>query len=166
MISSNTAYVIDEKTLSLIDQIKKKFPDQENKSAIIESLLLLQHNNNGYITKEIMNSLANYLDIEEIDVYEVATFYSMLNTKPVGKNVIAVCTNVSCMLRGSQKILEHIEKKLQIKVGESTKDNKFFLKDEIECLAACSGAPMMQVNHKNCENLTIEKVDQILEELS
>ena len=166
MISSNTAYVIDEKTLSLIDQIKKKFPDQENKSAIIESLLLLQHNNNGYITKEIMNSLANYLDIEEIDVYEVATFYSMLNTKPAGKNVIAVCTNVSCMLRGSQKILEHIEKKLQIKVGESTKDNKFFLKDEIECLAACCDAPMMQVNHKNVENLTTEKVDQILEELS
>ncbi|MED5430526.1 MAG: NADH-quinone oxidoreductase subunit NuoE [Pseudomonadota bacterium] len=166
MTSNKQTYVIDEKTLNLIDQIKKKFPVRENKSAIIESLLLLQDNNNGYITKEIMNALANYLNVEEIDVYEVATFYSMLNTKPVGRNVIAVCTNVSCMLRGSKKILNHIENKLQTKVGGSTKDNKFFLKDEIECLAACSEAPMMQVNHKNIENLTIEKVDKILEELS
>ena len=112
-----------------------------------------------------MQALSKYLSVEEIDIYEIATFYTMFNTKPVGKNVIAVCNNVSCMLRGSDEILKHIEQKLEIKVGESTKDNLFFLKDEAECLAACNGAPMMQVNHNNYENLTIEKVDKILEDL-
>ena len=89
----------------------------------------------------------------------------MINIKPVGKNIIAVCNNVSCMLRGSDKILSHIEKKLNIKVGESTADNKFYLKDEIECLAACNGGPMMQINHKNYENISIEQVDKIIENL-
>tara|TARA_B100001123_G_scaffold449289_2_gene613970 strand:- start:1288 stop:1740 length:453 start_codon:yes stop_codon:yes gene_type:complete len=148
----------------MIENIKKKFPEDRKKSSIIESLLILQKNNNGYLTKDIITSLAKYLKVEEIDVYEVATFYSMFNTKPVGINTISVCTNVSCMLRNADNILNHIENKLGIKVGETTKDQKFFLKDEIECLAACNGAPMMQVNHKNYENLTIEKVDKILEE--
>ena len=112
-----------------------------------------------------MKSLSNYLSVNEIDILEVATFYTMINIKPVGKNTIAVCNNVSCMLRGSDKILTHIEDKLNIKVGESTMDNIFYLKDEIECLAACNGGPMMQVNHKNYENLTIEKVDKILESI-
>jgi len=158
-------YSINEKTSILIDKIKEKFPIGEKKSSIIESLLLLQHENKGHITKDIMQALSKYLSVEEIDVYEIATFYTMLNTKPVGKNVIAVCNNVSCMLRGSDEILKHIEQKLEIKAGESTKDNLFFIKDEAECLAACSGAPMMQVNHNNYENLTIEKVDKILEDL-
>ena len=89
----------------------------------------------------------------------------MINTKPIGKNIIAVCNNVSCMLRGSDQILTHIENKLNIKVGESTADNKFYLKDEIECLAACNGAPMMQINHKNYENISIDQVDKIIENL-
>ncbi|MBH44048.1 MAG: NAD(P)H-dependent oxidoreductase subunit E [Gammaproteobacteria bacterium] len=154
----------NNETCSMIENIKKKFPEDRKKSSIIESLLILQKNNNGYLTKDIITSLAKYLKVEEIDVYEVATFYSMFNTKPVGINTISVCTNVSCMLRNADNILNHIENKLGIKVGETTKDQKFFLKDEIECLAACNGAPMMQVNHKNYENLTIEKVDKILEE--
>jgi NADH-quinone oxidoreductase subunit E len=90
----------------------------------------------------------------------------MFNLKPVGKNTISVCTNVSCMLRNSDGIVSHIEKRLKIKIGESTKDNKFYLKDEMECLAACNGAPMMQVNHINYENLTTEKVDKILDEIA
>jgi NADH-quinone oxidoreductase subunit E len=158
-------YSINEKTSILIDKIKEKFPIGEKKSAIIESLLLLQHENKGHITKDMIQALSKYLSVEEIDVYEIATFYTMFNTKPVGKNVIAVCNNVSCMLRGSDEILKHIEQKFEIKVGESTKDNLFFLKDEAECLAACNGAPMMQVNHNNYENLTIEKVDKILKDL-
>ena len=89
----------------------------------------------------------------------------MINTEPVGRNVISVCNNVSCMLRGSDDILKHVEKKLCVKVGQSTLDNKFFLKDEIECLAACNGAPMMQINHKNYEDLTIDKVDEILDKI-
>ncbi len=149
----------------LIDNVLKKFPADRKKSAIIESLLILQHHNSGYVTRDIMHELSNYLSVSEIEIYEVATFYTMINTKPVGKNIIAVCNNVSCMLRGSDQILSHIEKKLNIKVGESTSDNKFFLKDEVECLAACNGAPMMQINHKNYENISIEQVDKIIENL-
>tara|TARA_Y100000741_G_scaffold349513_1_gene318719 strand:- start:341 stop:823 length:483 start_codon:yes stop_codon:yes gene_type:complete len=149
----------------LIDNVIKKFPLDRKKSAIIESLLILQHHNSGYITKDMMRELADYLSVSEIEIYEVATFYTMINTKPVGKNVIAVCNNVSCMLRGSDQILSHIEKKLNIKVGQSTMDNKFYLKDEVECLAACNGAPMMQINHKNYENISIEQVDKIIENL-
>lgn len=149
----------------LIDNVLQKFPEDRKKSAIIESLLILQHHNNGYVTKEIIHELSKYLSVSEIEIYEVATFYTMINTKPVGKNIIAVCNNVSCMLRGSDKILSHIEKKLNIKVGESTADNKFYLKDEIECLAACNGGPMMQINHKNYENISIEQVDKIIENL-
>ena len=115
------------------------------------------------MTNELIESLADYLDIEKIDVYEVATFYSMFNLKPVGRNIISVCTNVSCMLRNSDEIVNYIEKKLKVKIGESTRDNKFYLKNEMECLAACNGAPMMQVNHINYENLTFKKIDEILD---
>ena len=149
----------------LIDNVLQKFPEDRKKSAIIESLLILQHHNSGYVTRDMMHELSNYLSVSEIEIYEVATFYTMINTKPVGKNIIAVCNNVSCMLRGSDRILSHIEKKLNIKVGESTADNKFYLKDEVECLAACNGAPMMQINHKNYENISIEQVDKIIENL-
>ena len=152
--------------LKEIDIVRSKFPEDKSKSAIIESLLLIQHDNNGFLSDELIASLANYLDINKIDVYEVATFYSMFNLKPVGKITISVCTNVSCMLRNSDGIVDNIEKKLKIKIGESTKDNKFYLKDEMECLAACNGAPMMQVNHINYENLTFEKVDNILDEIA
>lgn len=152
--------------LKEIDVVRSKFPEDKSKSAIIESLLLIQHDNNGFLSDELIASLANYLNINKIDVYEVATFYSMFNLKPVGKITISVCTNVSCMLRNSDGIVDHIEKKLKIKIGESTKDNKFYLKDEMECLAACNGAPMMQVNHINYENLTFEKVDNILDEFA
>lgn len=152
--------------LKKIDIVRSKFPEDKSKSAIIESLLLIQHDNNGFLSDELIASLANYLNINKIDVYEVATFYSMFNLKPVGKITISVCTNVSCMLRNSDGIVDHIEKKLKIKIGESTKDNKFYLKDEMECLAACNGAPMMQVNHINYENLTFEKVDNILDEIA
>ena len=157
--------IINKDISNLIDNVLQKFPKDRKKSAIIESLLILQHNNNGYVTKEIIHELSKYLSVSEIEIYEVATFYSMINIEPVGKNIIAVCNNVSCMLRGSDKILSHIEKKLNIKAGESTADNKFYLKDEIECLAACNGGPMMQINHKNYENISIEQVDKIIENL-
>ena len=162
----NHEFIINEELGKLINNVVKKFPSDKKRSAVIESLLILQHHNNGYVTKSIIKSLSDYLLISEIDIYEVATFYTMINTDPVGRNIISVCNNVSCMLRGSDEILSYIEDKLKIKVGESTKDNKFYLKDEIECLAACNGGPMMQVNHKNYENLTLEKVDEILENVN
>jgi NADH-quinone oxidoreductase subunit E len=162
----NHEFIINEELGKLINNVVKKFPSDKKRSAVIESLLILQHHNNGYVTKNIIKALSDYLLISEIDIYEVATFYTMINIDPVGRNVISVCNNVSCMLRGSDEILSYIEDKLKIKVGESTEDNKFYLKDEIECLAACNGGPMMQVNHKNYENLTLEKVDEILENVN
>ena len=162
----NHEFIINEELEKLINNVVKKFPSNKKRSAVIESLLILQHHNNGYVTKNIIKALSDYLLISEIDIYEVATFYTMINIDPVGRNVISVCNNVSCMLRGSDEILSYIEDKLKIKVGESTKDNKFYLKDEIECLAACNGGPMMQVNHKNYENLTLKKVDEILENVN
>jgi NADH-quinone oxidoreductase subunit E len=109
--------------------------------------------------------VADYLDMPPIAVYEVASFYSMFELKPVGRHNISVCTNISCMLRGGDAILAHLEKKLGIKLGESTTDGKFYLKREEECLAACCGAPMMQVDHVYYEQLTPEKVDQVLDRL-
>ena len=155
--------ILPENLKKEIDSIKLKFPENKMRSSIIESLLIVQHHNNSFLTEELIESVADYLNVQKIDVYEVATFYSMFNLKPVGRNVISVCTNVSCMLRNSDEIVDYIEKKLKIKIGESTKDNKFFLKDEMECLAACNGAPMMQVNHINYENLTFKKIDEILD---
>ena len=112
-----------------------------------------------------MNAVAEYLDLPPIQVYEVATFYSMFETNPVGRHCVSVCTNISCMLRGSDEIVSHLEEKLGVKLGESTKDGRFYLKREEECLAACCGAPMMMVDHVYHENLTPIKVDEILEQL-
>ena len=112
-----------------------------------------------------MDGVADYLNLPPIQVYEVATFYSMFETKKVGRHSISVCTNISCMLCGSGDIVAYMEKKLGIKTGESTADGKFYLKLEEECLAACAGAPMMMVDHVYHENLTPEKVDKILDNL-
>ena len=103
------------------------------------------------------------IGLPPIQVYEVATFYSMFETKPVGRHCISVCTNISCMLCGGDEMLAHVEKRLGIKVGESTADGRFYLKREEECLAACNNAPMMMVDHVYYENLTPEKVDEILD---
>jgi NADH-quinone oxidoreductase subunit E len=148
-----------------IDRWVAKYPPGRQRSAVLAALREVQHENGGYLTVELMDGVADYLDLEPIKVYEVATFYSMFETKPVGRNSISVCTNISCMLRGADDIVAHIERKLGIKTGESTPDGRVYLKCEEECLAACAGAPMMMVNHKYHENLTPEKVDKILEGL-
>jgi NADH-quinone oxidoreductase subunit E len=148
-----------------IDHWLTRYPADRKQSAGLAALREVQHENGGYLTTELMDAVADYLDLPAIAVYEVATFYSMFETQPVGRHNIAVCTNISCMLRGGDAILAHIEKKLGIKLGESTPDGKFYLKREEECLAACCGAPMMQVNHIYYEHLTPEKVDQVLDSL-
>jgi NADH-quinone oxidoreductase subunit E len=125
----------------------------------------VQHENGGYLTAELMNAVAEYLSLPTIHVYEVATFYSMFQTKPVGRHNVAICTNVSCMLRGADDIVQHVEAKLGVKLGESTEDGRIYLKQEEECLAACCGAPMMMVDHKYHEDLSREKVDEILDAL-
>jgi NADH-quinone oxidoreductase subunit E len=149
----------------VIDEAIRKYPEGRQRSAIFVALREAQHENNGYLTVELMDAVAAYLKLEPIKVYEVATFYSMFETKPVGRHSISVCTNISCMLRGADEIVAHIEKKLGVKTGESTPDGRYYLKCEEECLAACAGGPMMMVDHKFHENLTPEKVDEILEDL-
>jgi NADH-quinone oxidoreductase subunit E len=148
-----------------IDQWKARFPEDRQRSAVIGALHVVQHENNGYLTAELMNAVAEYLDLPTIQVYEVATFYSMFQTKPVGRHNVAICTNISCMLRGADNIVEHVESKLGIKLGESTEDGRIYLKREEECLAACCGAPMMMVDHVYHENLTNDEVDKILDGL-
>ncbi|MBS1248049.1 MAG: dehydrogenase [Proteobacteria bacterium] len=148
-----------------IDHWLTRYPPDRKQSAVLAALREVQHENGGYLTTELMDAVADYLDLPPIAVYEVASFYSMFELQPVGRHCIAVCTNISCMLRGSDTVLSYIERKLGIKLGESTPDGKFYLKKEEECLAACCGAPMMQVNHVYHENLTPEKVDRILDSL-
>ena len=148
-----------------ISSFKDKFPEGRQRSAIIEALHLVQHKNEGYLTPELLGEVAEGLDVPAMYVYEVATFYSMFSTKPVGRNNVAICTNISCMLRGADAVVDHVEKKLEIKIGESTSDGRIYLKKEEECLAACCGAPMMMVNHEYHENLTPEKIDEILDKL-
>ncbi|MDA1064284.1 MAG: NAD(P)H-dependent oxidoreductase subunit E [Proteobacteria bacterium] len=148
-----------------IDHWKARFPEGRQRSAVISALHAVQHENGGFLTAEQMNAVAAYLELPTIHVYEVATFYSMFQTKPVGRHNVAICTNISCMLRGADAIVDHVEKKLDIKLGESTPDGRIYLKREEECLAACCGAPMMMVDHVYHENLTTGAVDRILDGL-
>jgi NADH-quinone oxidoreductase subunit E len=148
-----------------IEHWKARFPADRQRSAVISALHAVQHENKGFVTAEQMNAIAAYLELPTIQVYEVATFYSMFQTKEVGRNEVAICTNVACMLRGADDLVEHVEEKLGVKLGESTDDGKIFLKREEECIAACCGAPAMMVNHKYYENLTVEMVDELLDGL-
>lgn len=147
-----------------IDAAVKRYPAEQKRSAVFAALHAVQHEH-GYLAPEMIDAVADYLGLESIKVQEVASFYSMYEMKPVGRNSISVCTNISCMLRGADDIVAHVETKLGIKTGETTADGKVFLKCEEECLAACAGGPMMMVNHKYYENLTPEKVDEILDGL-
>jgi NADH-quinone oxidoreductase subunit E len=146
-----------------IDLWVAKFPEGRQRSAVIAALHASQNENGCYLTPELMIAVANYLKLPQIQVFEVASFYSMFETKPVGRHSISVCTNISCMLRGGDDILAHVETRLGIKAGQSTPDGKFYLKVEEECLAACCGAPMMMIDHVYHENLTPQSVDEVLE---
>ena len=164
-MSESKATSLSAHAREVIDSWVAKYPPERKQSAVLAALTEVQHENQGYLTTDLMDAVADYLEMPRIAVYEVASFYSMYETEPCGRNNVAVCTNISCMLRGSDEIVEHIEQKLGIKLGESTADGRIFLKREEECLAACCGAPMMQVNHVYHENLTIERVDEILDQL-
>ncbi len=157
--------VLSDHVREEIDHWKTRFPEDRKRSAVIGALHAAQHENEGFLTAEIMNAVADYLDLPPIQVYEVATFYSMFQTKPVGRHNVAICTNVSCMLRGAEELVEHAENKLGIKLGESTEDGRIYLKREEECIAACCGAPVAMVNHVYHENLTIEELDKLLDGL-
>ena len=153
-----------DETLALAQRIMRRYPEGKHKSAILPILHLAQMEFDGWLSAPTMDYVATILNIKPIEVYEVASFYSMFNLKPVGKCVIEVCRTGPCWLMGAEDIVAYIEKKLNLKAGETTKDGMFTLKT-VECLASCGTAPMMQIGEKYHENLTCEKTDQILEDL-
>lgn len=159
---AGTGAVLSAHVRAEIDRWVARFPAGRQRSAVLAALRAAQHENDGYLTPALMDGIAAYLDLPGVQVYEVATFYSMFETEPCGRHHVSICTNVSCMLRGGEELLRHAEQNLGIKVGESTPDGRIFLKREEECLAACCGAPMMMVDHVFHENLTPEKLDEIL----
>jgi NADH-quinone oxidoreductase subunit E len=154
---------LSEHTRHEIDHWLAKFPEDRGRSAVIGALRAAQHQNQGFLTTELMDAVADYLGLPPIQVYEVASFYSMFETKPTGRVHISVCTNISCMLCGADRIVAAVEKHLGIRTGGSTADGKFYLKQEEECLAACNNAPMMMVDHVYCENLTPESAIKVLD---
>lgn len=150
---------------SEIDHWLAKFPGEGKRSAVIPALHIAQEGNGGWLSRELMDAVAEYLELSPVAVYEVGTFYSMFDLEPTGRHKVNICTNISCLLRGAERIVEHVENKLGISVGETTADGRITLKGEEECLAACASAPMMLVDEEYYIDLTPEKVDEILDKL-
>jgi NADH-quinone oxidoreductase subunit E len=154
---------LSEHTRAEIDRWLAKFPPEGRRSAVIAALREAQHQNGGYLTTPLMDAVAEYIGLPPIQVYEVASFYSMFETKPCGRVHVSICTNISCMLCGADEIVAAVEKHLGIRTGESTPDGRIYLKREEECLAACNNAPMMMVDHVFHENLTPESAIKVLD---
>jgi NADH-quinone oxidoreductase subunit E len=152
------------KALELVNTIKKRYPEGKEKSALLPVLHLAQAEFGGWLSPETMDYVASLFNIQSIEVYEVATFYTMYNMKPVGKCVLEVCRTGPCALRGSDDIIEYLEQKLGIKEGETSADGMFTLKP-VECLASCGTAPMMQVGEHYIENLSLDTMDKVLNDL-
>lgn len=147
-----------------IDHWVTKYPPERRQSAVMAALRIVQENHDGWLSQAHLEAVAAYLEVPLIAVQEVATFYSMYELAPVGRHKVSVCTNVSCMLRGSDEVIAHLSKRLGIKPGETTADGRITLR-EVECLGACIGAPMMQIGRKYHENLTAERIDRIIDSL-
>jgi NADH-quinone oxidoreductase subunit E len=155
--------IFSEEKLNKVREIIARYPEGKQKSALLPILHIAQDENAGWLSVEAMDYVASLLQLKPIEVYEVATFYSMYNLKPVGKYIFEVCQTGPCMLNGSDGIIDHIREKLNIGIGETTSDGMFTLKT-VECLGACGYAPMMQLGKFYKEHLTKEKVDQIISE--
>ncbi|MCX6270656.1 MAG: NADH-quinone oxidoreductase subunit NuoE [Bacteroidetes bacterium] len=153
----------NDETLAMVNRIIGRYPEGRQKSALIPLLHIAQAEAGGWLSPETMDYVASLLKIKPIEVYEVATFYTMFNLKPVGNCTIEVCRTGPCWLNGAEEIVSHLEKKLHIRVGETTSDGKFTLKT-VECLAACGNAPVIQVGTAYHENMTTESVDLLLDE--
>ena len=162
-MATNKEIKFSDDALTLIEKIIKRYPEGKHKSAILPILHIAQAEFDGWLSPEVMDYVASILRIQPIEVYEVATFYTMFNLKPVGKCLIEVCHTGPCWLMGAEDVVRYIEKKLGIKNGETTADGMNNIKT-VECLASCGTAPMMQIGETYHENLTLEKVDTILEE--
>lgn len=157
--------LLSESTRRAIDEWNKRYPEDQKRSGVFEALRLVQEENGNSLTTELMDAVADQLGIPAIQVYEVATFYTMYNLEPVGEHVIELCTNVSCMLNGAEGLAKQLKDRLGIDWNETTADKKFTLK-EVECLGACVSAPVCQLGKKYIENLTPEKIDELLASLT
>ncbi|HET6226419.1 MAG TPA: NADH-quinone oxidoreductase subunit NuoE [Bacteroidia bacterium] len=159
----NKEIKFNEETLALVNKIIKRYPEGKHKSALLPILHIAQAEFGGWLSPETMDYVASILKIKPVEVYEVASFYSMYNLKPVGKCLLEVCRTSSCWARGAEDVVKHLEKKLGIKEGQTTADGMFTIKT-VECLGSCGTAPMMQVGASYHENLTLEKVNTILDD--
>ncbi len=157
--------LLNEDTRSTIDHWVAKFPPEQKRSALIQGLLAAQHQNGGWVSKDMIEAVADYLDLPPVWAYEVASFYSMIDQQPTGRHKVNICTNISCWLNGAEDLVAHVEDKLGIKLAKTTADDRITLVVEEECLAACCGAPMMVVDGHYHENLDTDKIDEILDGL-
>jgi len=170
-VSHKAEFIAGKKTLlstetcQRIDHWLSKFPPEGKRSALIQALIAAQDQNGGWLNKDMIEAVADYLEVPPIWAYEVSSFYSMMETHPVGRHKVNICTNISCWLNGAENIVSLIENKLGIKMGQTTEDNRITLIVEEECLAACVGAPMMMVDGHYHENLDAQKIDKILDGL-
>jgi NADH-quinone oxidoreductase subunit E len=161
---SNQPVKFSEEALAECHKIIKRYPSGKHKSALLPILHIAQAENDGWLSSGTMDKVAEIIGIKPVEVYEVASFYSMYNLKPVGKCVLEVCRTVPCWLNGSEELVAYLEKKLNIKTGETTKDGMFTIKT-VECLGSCGTAPMLQCGANYHENLTNEKADALIEKL-
>jgi NADH-quinone oxidoreductase subunit E len=157
-------FAFSEAALAQCKRLMARYPEGRSKSALLPILHIAQTENDGWLSVNAMDAVAHIMGLQHIEVYEVASFYSMYNLHPVGKHVLEVCRTTPCMVRGSDDIIEHIAKKLDIPVGGTTKDGMFTLKG-VECLGSCGTAPMLQCGAKYHENLNIERVDDLIDQL-
>jgi NADH-quinone oxidoreductase subunit E len=164
VMDTNVSNLLSAESLAEIDLWVNKYPAEQKQSACMAALRIAQDANGGHLTDPLMDAVADYLEMPRISVYEVATFYSMYELTPVGKHKICICTNISCMLCGSDDVVAHFKNRLGIGLGETTEDGRITLK-EVECLGACVGAPMLQIDKNYYENLTPETIDAILDGL-
>jgi len=163
--NNNGGAMLSEQTRKTIDHWAAKFPRDKKRSALIQSLIAAQEQNGGWITTELTEAVAEYLELPSVWAHEVVSFYSMLFTEPVGRHKVNICTNISCWLNGAEGMVDHAEKKLGVKLGETTADKRITLVREEECLAGCCGAPMMVVDGHYHENLDLQQLDAILDGL-
>lgn len=157
--------MLSEQAKAKIESWVLKYPPEQRQSGVLYALTVAQQENKGYLTENVMDAVAEFLNMPPIAVYEVASFYTLFELSPVGKHIISICTNISCMLCGCEELIAHLKDKLGIGLNETTPDGLFTLK-EVECLAACGGAPVLQVKGKYYERMNLEVLDDLLEELS
>ena len=157
--------MLTEQTQKTIDHWVSKFPQDKKRSALIQALIAAQEQNGGWITRELTEAVAQYLELPDVWAHEVVSFYSMFFTEPVGRHKVNICTNISCWLNGAEGMLAHAEEKLGVKLGETTGDGRITLVREEECMAGCCGAPMAVVDGHYHEKLDTQKLDAILDGL-